>query len=379
MMTSHPERSEGSGPTPGASQIPRCARNDDSRSSASRSTAGEPDARVRAQPDLVTGGGGFLGRAIVERLLTRGDRVRSFSRGHYPELAEMGVETLRGDLADADALKAACRDCEVVFHAAARAGIWGRYKDYYESNVRGTENAIAACRAQGVARLVYTSSASVVFAGGDMENLDESVPYPPHFHSHYSETKALAEQKVLAANGEELRTLALRPHLIWGPRDNHIVPRLVARARVGQLRQVGDGTNRVDSTYIDNAVDAHVLAADALLKNPSAAGRAYFISNGEPRPLWELIDLIIGTAGLPPVRRSVSHRTARAVGGMLEFLYTVFRISAEPRMTRFLADELASRHWFDLSAARKELGYESGVSIDEGLHRLAAWFRETGS
>ncbi len=327
---------------------------------------------------LVTGGGGFLGRAIVERLLARGDQVRSFARSDYPQLTEMGVETLRGDLADTDALEAACRDCDVVFHVAARAGIWGRYKDYYETNVRGTENVLRACWAQGVSRLVYTSSPSVIFSGGDMENVDESVPYPPHFHSHYSETKALAEQKVLAANGAELRTLALRPHLIWGPRDNHIVPRLVARARAGQLRRVGDGTNRVDSTYIDNAADAHVLAADALLKNPAAAGRAYFISNGEPRPLWELIDRIIGAAGIPPVKRGISHRTARAIGGLLEFVYTVFRVRAEPRMTRFVADELATSHWFDLTQAHRRLDYQPRVSIDEGLQRLAVWFRETG-
>jgi nucleoside-diphosphate-sugar epimerase len=197
-------------------------------------TAGHPEGA------LVTGGGGFLGRAIVERLRARGDHVRSFSRGEHPELADMGVETLRGDLADADALEQACCNCDVVFHVAARAGVWGRYRDYYETNVRGTENVLRACRTQAVARLVFTSSPSVVFSGGDMENIDESVPYPPHFHSHYSETKALAEQKVLAANGGELRTVALRPHLIWGPRDNHIVPRLVARARAGQLRRVGD-------------------------------------------------------------------------------------------------------------------------------------------
>jgi nucleoside-diphosphate-sugar epimerase len=327
---------------------------------------------------LVTGGGGFLGRAIVERLVARGDRVRSFARGDYPELKRMGVETHRGDLADAATLEAACRNCEVVIHAAARAGIWGRYKDYYDSNVRGTENVIRACWSQGVARLVYTSSPSVVFSGGDLENADESVPYPRHFHSNYSETKALAEQKVLAANGAELRTLALRPHLIWGPRDNHIVPRLVARARSGQLRQVGNGRNKVDSTYIDNAASAHVLAADALERNPAAAGRAYFISNAEPRPVWELVNGIIGAAGLPPVKRRISHRSARTIGGALEFVYTALRIRSEPRMTRFLADELAASHWYNLSAARRELGYEPTVSIDEGLQRLAAWFREIG-
>jgi len=326
---------------------------------------------------LVTGGGGFLGRAIVDRLVARGGQVRSYARGAYPELADMGVETLRGDLTDADAVRAACGGCDVVFHVAARAGIWGRYQDYYEPNVRGTENVIAGCRAQGVSRLVFTSSPSVVFAGGDMENADESLPYPARPRSHYSATKALAEQRVLAASGEHLRTLVLRPHLIWGPRDNHIVPRLIARARAGQLRQIGSGQNRVDSTYIDNAADAHLLAADALEADPHAAGRVYFISNGEPRPLWELINRIIGAAGLPPVTRRVSRRTARTLGGVLELLYAVLRIKAEPRMTRFLADELATSHWFNISAARKDLGYEPRVSIEDGLQRLEVWFRET--
>ncbi|MFQ5807060.1 MAG: NAD-dependent epimerase/dehydratase family protein [Phycisphaerae bacterium] len=327
---------------------------------------------------LVTGGGGFLGRAIVERLRARGDQVRSFARGDYPELAQLDVEVLRGDVADANAVSTACRGCDVVFHVAARAGVWGKYEEYYRPNVRGTENVIAACRANGVSRLVYTSSASVVFAGGDLENADESTPYPARHHSHYSATKAIAEQSVLAANDDHLRTLALRPHLIWGPRDNHIVPRLVARARAGQLRRIGPGHNKVDSTYIDNAVDAHLLAADALGTNSNAAGRAYFITNGEPRPVWELINGILAAAGAPPVRRKLSWRTARTIGGVLEFVHTVFRVESEPRMTRFIADELATSHWFDISAARKELGYKPRVSIDEGLQRLEQWFHETG-
>lgn len=325
---------------------------------------------------LVTGGGGFLGRAIVERLVERGDRVRSLSRGEYAELAALGVETIRADLTDADAVGKACRGCDVVFHVAAKAGVWGRYHEYYQPNVVGTENVIAACRRHNVPRLVYTSSPSVVFGGGDMKGIDESVPYPPRHRSHYSATKAIAEQRVLAASGDDLRTLALRPHLIWGPRDNHIVPRLVDRARAGRLRRVGDGTNVVDSTHIDNAADAHILAAAALSTNPNAAGRAYFISNGEPRRLWELIDGIIAAAGLPPVKRSVSHRAARAIGGVLELVHAACRIESEPRMTRFVADELATSHWFDITAARTELGYEPKVSIDEGLQRLKQWFVE---
>ena len=249
---------------------------------------------------LVTGGGGFLGLAVVEQLLARGDRVRSFARGVYPGLAALGVEVLRGDLRDAQVVGQACAGCDVVFHVAAKAGIWGRYAVYYEPNVRGTQNVLAACREHGVHRLVYTSSPSVVFDGRSMEGVDESAPYPQKYHSHYSATKALAEQAVLAANGKTLRTLALRPHLIWGPRDNHLVPRIVSQGRAGTLRRVGDGTNKVDTTYIDNAARAHLLAADALETNPQAAGRPFFISQGEPMALSEIINGILAAAGLPP-------------------------------------------------------------------------------
>ena len=325
---------------------------------------------------LVTGGSGFLGRAIVELLLARGDQVRSLARGAHAGLAELGVEVLRGDLRDAQAVGKACAECDVVFHVAAKTGIWGRYAAYYEPNVCGTQNVLAACREQSVQRLVYTSSPSVVFDGRSMEGVDESAPYPRTHHSHYSATKALGERAVLAANGETLRTLALRPHLIWGPRDNHLVPRIVSQGRAGTLRRVGGGANKVDTTYIDNAARAHVLAADALQTNPRAAGRPFFISQGEPRPLWDIINGILAAAGLPPVTRSVPQPIAWSVGAILEGAYALLGLKGEPRMTRFVARELATAHWFDITAARTELGYEPVVSISQGLHRLEAWLQQ---
>ena len=328
---------------------------------------------------LVTGGGGFLGLAIVEQLLARGDQVRSLARGAYPGLAERGVRVFRGDLTDPRVVGPACAGCDVVFHVAAKAGIWGRYAAYYEPNVRGTENVLTACLEHGVSRLVYTSSPSVVFDGTSMEGVDESVPYPRTHHSHYAATKALAEQAVLAANGPTLRTLALRPHLIWGPRDNHLVPRIVSQARAGTLRRVGDGTNRVDTTYIDDAARAHLLAANALESNPRAAGRAFFISQGEPTPLWQMVNGILAAAGLPPVSRSVPYAVAWSAGALLEAAYGLLRSPGEPRMTRFVARELSTAHWFDITAARTELGYEPAVSIKEGLRRLEAWFQEGGA
>ena len=319
---------------------------------------------------LVTGGGGFLGLAIVRLLRVRGDEVRSFSRNVHPPLASLGVESRRGDLADADAVREATAGCDVVFHVAALAGVWGRSEDFQRANVQGTRNVIDACRHHRVPRLVFTSSPSVVFGGADQENVDESAPYPPRYLAHYPRTKALAEQQVLAANGPEMATVALRPHLIWGPGDNHLVPRIVSRARAGRLRLVGAVGKLVDSVYIDNAAAAHLLAADRLQPGAAPAGRAYFISNGEPLPLDNLINRIVGAAGLPPVTRRISARAAYLVGSALEAVYGVLGVAAEPPLTRFLARQLSTAHWFDLTAARRDLGYQPAVSIDEGMRRL---------
>ena len=329
-----------------------------------------------ARPDvLVTGGGGFLGRGLVRGLLAQGHRVRSFARGAYPDLEALGVEVVRGDLVDAAAVRRACAGCEVVFHNAARAAVWGRYDAFAGPNVAGTRNVLDACRAEGVARLVFTSTASVVFGREDIRGGDESLPYPRRQASPYAATKAEAERLVLAADGPALRTVSLRPHLIWGPGDTQIVPRIIAQARAGKVVRVGDGTNVVDTTYIDNAVDAHLLAARALLGERRAAGRAYFISNGEPANLWRLIDRILAEAGLPPVRRSLPAPLAVALGAVVGAVHEWLQRPGEPRLTRFLAEELSTSHWFDIGAARRELGYAPAVSLEEGLRRLGAWLR----
>ncbi|HMB07698.1 MAG TPA: NAD-dependent epimerase/dehydratase family protein [Isosphaeraceae bacterium] len=327
---------------------------------------------------LVTGGGGFLGGAIVRLLRGRGEVVRSFARGDYPALRALGVEQVRGDLADSEAVSRAVAGCDLVFHVAAKAGIWGPFEEYRRTNVEGTRDVLAACRARGVHRLVYTSSPSVVFDGRDMEGVDESIPYPRHHEAPYSATKAEAERLVLAANGPELATVALRPHLIWGPGDNHLVPRIIARARSGRLRRIGRRTNLVDSIYIDNAAEAHLLAADRLEPGAPIAGRVYFLSQGEPRPLWDLVNGILGAAHLRPVTRAVPPWAAALAGAVLEGLYRTLHIPGEPPMTRFLARELSTAHWFNIEAARRDLGYQPRVSIDEGLRRLERALNETG-
>jgi nucleoside-diphosphate-sugar epimerase len=325
---------------------------------------------------LVTGGGGFLGKAIVLKLLERGDAVRSFSRGDYPELSKLGVEVVRGDISDAKEVDSAVDGSDVVFHVASKPGIWGPYEEYHRTNVDGTENIITACRNHGIKRLVYTSSPSVVHSGGNVEGIDESTPYAEHFETHYPKTKAIAEQMVLKANSEELATVALRPHLIWGPGDNHLIPRLIQRGRSGRLSKVGKKTHLVDSVYIDNAAEAHLLAADRLRPGSDIAGKAYFISQGEPVDISELMNRIIATAGIPPIKRTVPPNLAYASGWFFEIIYTLFRIKKEPPMTRFLAKQLSTAHWFDISAARRDIGYNPDVSIEEGLKRLEQSFRD---
>jgi 2-alkyl-3-oxoalkanoate reductase len=319
---------------------------------------------------LVTGGDGFLGGAIVRNLIARGDVVRSLSRGNRRAPRDSRVEQLRGDVADPVAVQHAVEGCSLVFHVAAKAGIWGPYAEYYRSNVTGTRNVIAACRACGVRRLVYTSSPSVVFDGRDMEGVDESVPYPRHHDSPYPATKAEAEQLVRAANDPALATVALRPHLIWGPDDTNLIPRIIARAKAGQLRRIGRRANLVDSTYIDDAAAAHLNAADRLAPGSPIAGKVYFVSQGEPWPVWDLVNRILQAAQLPPVKRTIAPTLALLAGAVCETLARALRLEDEPPMTRFLARELSSAHWFNIAAARRDLGYQPSVTIEDGMQRL---------
>jgi nucleoside-diphosphate-sugar epimerase len=321
---------------------------------------------------LVTGAGGFLGRHVVELLCQRGIRVRAVGRHRYPVLEELGVECLPLDIRNASAVERACRGVDTVFHIAAVAGIWGPWKTFHEINTLGTYNVVEACRRHRVARLVYTSSPSVTFDGRAQCGVGETAPYPRRWLCHYPHTKAMAEQYVLAANGGEgLATCALRPHLIWGDRDPHLIPRLLERARRGQLVQVGDGRNAIDITYVDNAALAHVLAAERLWPGSSVAGRAYFISQGEPVNCWQWIGEVLKLAGLPPLRRRISYRVAWYAGAVLEGIFWLGRLKGEPRMTRFLAAQLALPHYFDISAARRDFGYEPIVSTAEGMRRTA--------
>ena len=322
---------------------------------------------------LVTGGGGFLGKAIVKLLLKQGATVRSFSRNNYPSLDKLGVAQFTGDLNQLDAVKKAVDGCDLVYHVAAKAGVWGSYDDFYQPNVVGTKNIITACKECGVTKLVYTSSPSVVFDGSDMAGIDESTPYPDHYLAFYPQTKAAAERAILFANDMKLATVSLRPHLIWGPEDNHLVPRIIARGKAGALRRIGSSECLVDTVYIDNAAQAHIQAAAKLAVGTVVAGKAYFISNDEPLPLWEIVNKILAAGNVAPVTRTISPQIAYSVGALLEFIYRTLKITQEPRLTKFVAKEMSTAHWFDLTAAKRDFDYNPQVSIETGLQHLRNW------
>jgi 2-alkyl-3-oxoalkanoate reductase len=322
---------------------------------------------------LVTGGGGFLGTALIKLVLERGLRVRSLARRRYPHLEELGVEQILGDIADPAVVSRAVAGCQTIFHTAAKAGIWGSDREYERTNVQGTRNVIEACRAHGARRIIYSSSPSVVFNGLDMEGVDESVPYSQTFEAAYPATKARAEQIILGSNSGGLATIALRPHLIWGPGDNNLLPRIIARAKGGRLRRIGRRDPLIDPIYIDNAALAHLLAADRLEAGSPIAGRIYFVTQGETLPLWDMINHLLKAAKLAPVERSVARPVAFAAAGLMEVGYVLSRRQKEPPMTRFLARQLSTTHWFNIDAARRDLGYEPRVSISEGLRRLEEW------
>lgn len=324
---------------------------------------------------LVTGGGGFMGAALARKLRERGDDVRVFGRGSYPDLEAVGIDCVKGDINDYEGLKAACDDRDVIFHAAAKIGLWGPYEEFHRVNVDGTKNVLRACLELGIAKLVFTGSPSVVFHGGDVDGVDESAPYPETFDSFYSQTKALSEKMVLAANHEKLATVSLRPHFIWGPGDRNLLPRVVAKQKAGKLYKVGDEDKLVDTIYIDDCVEAHILAAVQLSPVSEIAGKAYFLSGGDPRPFWEIVDRMLAAAGQPPVKKRISKALAYRLAAACEGAWRLLGLRSEPPLTKFLVNTMTTAHWFDISAAKRELGWKPKVRIEDGFARVAHWVK----
>ncbi len=321
---------------------------------------------------LVTGASGFVGGAVSRLLVDHDFEVLGTGRRGRPGDFPSQAGYRRADLFEKEEARRLCEGTTGIVHAAAKAGVWGAEEEYRRANVDVTRNLLDAAKAGGARVFVFTSTPSVVFNGEPIRQGDEAMPYGEDFPCAYPATKAEAERMVLAAHGDELRTLALRPHLIWGPGDPHLFPRVFERVDAGKLKIVGDGRNRVDLTYIDNVAEGHLAALNSLLAGVGG-GRAYFLTQDEPVELWSFVNQVLAATGRPPLTRRIGLRTAYGAGTVAEFLWRVFRCKGEPPMTRFVAKELATDHWFSSKAAREILGYQPGVSMKEGLERYLDW------
>lgn len=324
---------------------------------------------------LVTGASSLIGRGVVDVLVARGDRVVALQRTAIAGLPE-GVEQRTGDIADPATVSDAVEGCDGIIHLAAKVGVVGDRADYIATNVDGTRNVLDAARRSGVTRVVHVSSPSVAHDGDPIIGGGADPALVAHGAAWYPETKAIAERLALAANGSSTAVTAIRPHLVWGPGDTQLVGRIAERAAAGRLALVGGGAALVDTTYIDNATAALVAALDAVEPGARCAGRAYVVSNGEPRPIRELVEGICVAAGVPFAPRDVPLEIARRVGSVIDRAWPRFGRDDEPPLTRFLADQLGTAHWFDTRPARDDLGWTPHVSIDEGLDRLTHWFAE---
>jgi nucleoside-diphosphate-sugar epimerase len=324
---------------------------------------------------LVTGGGGFLGQYIIRELVAKGHQPVAFQRRAMPSLSAMGVEVRQGSILQIDSLRKAMNGCDAVIHTAAKAGVWGSRDEYFLPNVEGTKSVLEAMRQCGIEKLVYTSSPSVVFNGSSFDGDDESLPYGDNWLNHYPESKAVAEQAVLEWGREgHGKVIALRPHLIWGQGDPHLLPQVIQRSKAGRLRIIGDGTNRVDTTRVENAAMAHVLAVYALDK-ASAINRPYFIGQSEPVVLWDWINQFLSALNIPPLEKHFSLKAAYAIGILSEWLWKALGRHTIPPMTRFIAVEMAKSHCYSIAAARHELGYKpEAYPTEEGVQAyIEAW------
>lgn len=326
---------------------------------------------------LVTGGGGFVGGTIVDQLLARGYSVRSFGRSPQPAMKKKGVEVVCGDLSSSEDVRSACVGMDAVFHVAAKAGVWGDWDSFYKPNVLGTRNIVAACQAEKIHRLVYTSTPSVVFNGEPIRGGGSEMPYGRDWLCHYAHTKAIAEREALYANSNDLRVVALRPHLIFGPGDPHLLPRVIESVKAGRLKIVGKGNNRVDVSYVEDVAAAHLNAFDALL-NGKCAGRAYFISQGEPVELWPWLNGVLKGLGHPPLTKKIPLVAGYAAGAIAECIWKVLSKSGEPPITRFVAVELAKDHYFNVEDAYQDLGYKPSIEMEVAVQNTISDLKERG-
>ena len=311
---------------------------------------------------LVTGASGMLGRGVAQALIDRGDDVRVLQR----RPSGLACDEILGDVADRDAVRRAVTGVDAVVHLAAKVDVVGPWAEYERANVVGTRTVVDACRDERVQRLVHVSSPAVAHAGDALVGAGAGAADPVAARGFYARSKAIAEVEALAADGTQLPVLAIRPHLVWGPGDTQLVARIVARGRAGRLPLIGTGGALIDSTYVDNAVDALVAALDA-----DAHAQALVVSNGEPRPVAEVLDRICSAAGVPGPRGRLPLGLAAAAGGLVEGVWSRLDRRDTPPLTRFLAEQLGTAHWFDQRRTREVLRWSPRVSLDEGFAALA--------
>lgn len=317
---------------------------------------------------LVTGASSLIGRHTVTRLLERGDTVTTLQRSP----AGLGTTEVLGSVTDADVLARACDRQDGIVHLAAKVGVTGGWDEFESVNVRGTIGLLDAARRADVGRVVHVSSPSVAHSGRPLVGAGADPADPSGTRGHYATSKAVAEVAALDAAAAGFPVVAVRPHLVWGPGDTQLVGRIVQRARQGRLALVGSGSALIDTTYVANAADALVAALD---RADELAGRALVVSNGEPRTVHEIVSRIVVAAGVPWSPRRVPTLVAIAGGALVERWWERTRRTDDPPMTRFLAEQLSTAHWFDQRRTRDLLGWEPAVSLGDGFERLAAWFR----
>lgn len=320
---------------------------------------------------LVTGGGGFLGSSICRQLAILDHEVIAFQRSPAEHLEAAGIRSARGDITNMEQLSAAALGAQAIIHTAGKAGVWGDPEDYRRINVTGTTNVIETCKTLAIPILVHTSSPSIVHTGGDISGADESLPIADHFSAPYPATKAEAEKRVTAANSSGLKTVSLRPHLIWGPGDPHILPRLAAKASGGTLALPGPD-KIIDTIFVENAAQAHVNALQELAGPARCAGKAYFVTNNEPMPQGEIIRKLLAAIGIDVKIRAIPAGLAKTAGALCETAWRTFGLKSEPPVTRFSVEQLATAHWYDTSAAERDFGYTPKISIAEGLELLSS-------
>jgi nucleoside-diphosphate-sugar epimerase len=318
---------------------------------------------------LVTGATSLLGRTVVDQLMSRGDDVSVFQRGP----SELDVAEHLGDVGDIDAVAAAMDGVEAVVHVAGLVSVTGDWGRFVSTNVMGTSNVIESARNAGVSRFVQISSPSVAHSGTSLVGVSALAADPTTTRGHYATSKAMAELLALAADSPDMAVVSIRPHLIWGPGDTQLVGRIIERAREGRLAIIGSGAALIDTIYVDNAASAVVSALD---RAPVLGGKALVVTNGQPRPVRELINRIVMSAGLEPPRLKVPYRVARAGGGVVERVWDRRSTTDEPPITSFLAEQLGTAHWFDQRDTRTALDWEPQVRLSEGFTRLEAWFAD---